>query len=331
MVAITSTMTVSKAVEVLQKHNLSSHALTQVTDIALAGASNFRKQPKGYSGLDGARKLLNDMIFESMTKYDAEIAKCTEYYSKQCAAMEQCRGQIAASNYIAANSRALILDSQATINICEVDIPTKKLELKQHLLKCKHELNKLNTRLKIVMGDIAVMTMILEMTDCEKKLVQVEQLSLLHCTDQCTKKSFIEFNHDGLQQKINKLQSSVSHGLMQDTFADLFEGIEGLESTEFLQTASLVSPIINKTNFSNPPVPRTAVPTNPCTDPNKGAPSVADKRAAKCTLGPSPQCYKLQERFLLIQAGIEDERDQLLEEIQMLEHYCEETKHTLET
>jgi len=34
---------------------------------------------------------------------------------------------------------------------------------------------------------------------------------------------------------------------------------------------------------------------------------------------------------LLIQSGIEDERDELLEEIAMLEHYCEETKQTLET
>merc|ERR1719236_141391 len=42
-------------------------------------------------------------------------------------------------------------------------------------------------------------------------------------------------------------------------------------------------------------------------------------------------CYKLQERFLLIQAGIQDERDELLEEIAMLEHFCEETKKTLET
>merc|ERR1719310_1043541 len=142
--------------------------------------------------------------------------------------MEQARGEIAAANYVAANSRALILDSQAVINKCEVDIPTKKLELKEHLAKCKSELAKMNTRLKIVMGDIAVMTMILEMTDCEKKLVQMEKLALLHCTDQCTKKSFIEFNHDGLQQKLNGLKSSLSHELMQDTFKDLFEGIESL-------------------------------------------------------------------------------------------------------
>merc|ERR1740138_1562321 len=126
------------------------------------------------------------MIYESMSKYDAEIAKCTEYYSQQCAAMEACRGQIAASNYIAANSRALILDSQAIINTCEVDIPTRKLELKNHLVKCKTELAKLNARLKIVLGDIKIMTMILEMTDCEKKLMQMKNFALLHCKDECT-------------------------------------------------------------------------------------------------------------------------------------------------
>merc|ERR1719482_1879856 len=170
-------MTPSKAMEVLKKSTSATPQLLQVAGMALGNHNNLRKQPgKGYSGLDGARNLLNDMIYESMTKYDAEIAKCTDYYSRQCAAMEACRGQIAASNYIAANSRMLILDSQATINKCEVDIPATKLELKQHLLKCKHELIKLNTRLKIVMGDIAVMTTILEMTDCEKKLVQMNNL-----------------------------------------------------------------------------------------------------------------------------------------------------------
>merc|ERR1719506_529448 len=330
MTALMSSMSSAEAMQVLEHSKSSTSELLQAANMALGKQRSLRKQPKGYSGIDGARKLLNDMIYESMSKYDAEIAKCTDYYSRQCAAMEACRGQISASNYIAANSRMLLLDSQAKINRCEIDIPTMKLELKQHLLKCKHELHKLNTRLKIVMGDIAVMTMILKMTDCDKKLVQMENFNLLHCTDQCTKKSFIEFNHEGLQEKINKLQSSLSHDLMTDTFADMFEGIKSLESTEFLQMQSLQSPVVNKTRFSNPPMPRTQVPGNPCNDPDAGAPSAADKRAAKCTIKKSPQCYKLQERFLLIQSGIEDERDELLEHISMMEHLCEETKQTLE-
>merc|ERR1719491_1763460 len=173
--------------------------------------------------------------------------------------------------------------------------------------------------------------MILEMTDCEKKLVQMEQLALLHCTDQCTKKSFVEFNHEGLQAKVNKLQSSLSQELMTDTFKDMFEGIESLESVEFMQTDAHQSPIVNKTKFNNPPTPKTKVPGNPCTDPNKGAPSPEDKRAAKCTIKKSPQCYKLQSRFLMIQGGIQDEADQLKDDISKLEGFCAETAKTLET
>merc|ERR1719247_3898843 len=115
---------------------------------------------------------------------------------------------------------------------------------------------------------------------------------------------------------------------MKDTFADLFEGVESLESAEFLQISS--SQIPNKTQFNNPPMPRTEVPGNPCNDPDMGAPSAADKRAAKCTIKKSPQCYKLQERFLLIQSGMEDERDNLLEQISQLEQDCEQIKKTLE-
>jgi len=324
-------MSIPKAVQVLRKSSFNSPALAQVTNMALSGRGHLRKQPKGYSGIDGARKLLNDMIFESMSKYDAEIAKCTEYYAGQCAAMEACRSKISAANYVAANSRALILDSQAMINRCEVDIPTRKYELKQHNMKCAHEIQKMNTRLKIVMGDIAIMTMILEMTDCEKKLLQMKSFALLHCKDKCTHKTFIQFNHKGLQDKVDKLKGVTSLGLMKSTFNDLFDGIEGLESIELVQTGRRQMPIANKTQFNNPPVPRTEVPANPCNDPNAGAPSDADKRAAKCTIKKSPQCYKLQERFLLIQAGIQDERDELMEQIAKMEAQCEEIKKTLET
>jgi hypothetical protein len=328
---IMRSMSVPKAVGVLQKGHSSNAALMQATNLALAGNTHLRKQPKGYSGIDGARALLNDMIYESLFKYDAEIAKCTEFYSQQCAQLEICRGHISAANYVAANSRALILDAQATINQCEVEIPTKKLELKQHNLKCEHELKKLNDRLKIVMGDIAIMTTILEMTDCEKSLAQMRKFSLLRCEDECTKKSFVMFDHKGLQSAVDKLKSKMSQELMTDTFKDLFDGLKGLETMGLLHVSSKQTPLVNKTQFNNPPVPRTEVPGNPCNDPNMGAPSAADKKAAKCTIKKSPQCYKLQERFLLIQAGMEDERDDLLEQISALENFCEETKKTLET
>jgi len=336
MASITSTMSATKAWQVLQKNNLTTPALIKMTSQLHGKQSNLRKAastpaPTGYAAVDGARDLLNDMIYESFKKYDEEITRCTEGYSQHCAAMETCRGQIAAANFVAAESRALILDSQKTINKAQVDIPTGKLELKTHQEKCKTQLQRMRTRLKIVQGDIAVLTSILKMTDCDKKFVQMDTLALLHCQDPCTKKTFVTSNQESLKQKVSQLQSSVSHGLMQDTFKDLFEGIVGLESVDFLQLDAHQTPLINKTQFNNPPLPRTEVPLNPCTDEAGGAPTMAHKGKAKCTIAASPQCYKLQERFLLIQAGVKDERDNLLMEISSSEESCAETTQTLQT
>merc|ERR1719272_510934 len=332
MSAIMSSMSPTKARQVLETNNLTTPALIEITNHLQGKQSNLRKPATtGYSGVDGARKLLNDMIHESMVKYDEEISSCTEFYAQQCGAMEDCRGQIAASNFLAADSREWILDAQSTISTCQVDIPTRKLQLKQHKGKCKDEASRAKTRLKIVQGDIEVLTSILKMTDCDKKLLQMEKLSLLHCQDPCTKKSFVTFNQDSLKQKVSQLQSSVSHGLMQDTFNDLFQGIVGLESVEFLQLDEHQSPVINKTNFSNPPLPRTVVPGDPCTSKAAGAPTYEHKRKAKCTIRKSPQCYKLQERFLLIQAGVKDERENLLSEIEFTKEACDETAKTLQS
>merc|ERR1740138_23711 len=219
MASIMESMSTENAWHVLEKHNLTTPALLQIASDLLA-KGNLRKQPKGYAGLEGARKMLNDMIFESLSKYDAEIAKCTDYYATQCAGMEACRGQIAASNFIAANSRSLILDAQARINRCEVDIPTRKLELKLHNEKCARERKKMNARLTIILGDIEIMVVILKMTDCDaKSFIQKKKMDVLRCLDPCTKKNFITFKEDRLKQQISKLRSSRSNELVQETFA----------------------------------------------------------------------------------------------------------------
>jgi len=147
------------------------------------------------------------MIHESMTKYDAEISKCTDYYSKQCALMEVARGEISAANFVAANSRALILDAQAVINQMTKDIPATKQELKAHSLQCKTQLHKMNERLKVLMGDIAVMTMILKMSDCDAKgFVQTHQLGMMQCRDECTQKDYVTFDQSQLQSEMDLLK-----------------------------------------------------------------------------------------------------------------------------
>merc|ERR1740138_609920 len=75
---ITKSLTIPKAIELLHQGTFANASgLEQIAGLMMGGQLRA-KQPSGYSGIDGARKLLNDMIFESLSKYDAEIAKCEE-------------------------------------------------------------------------------------------------------------------------------------------------------------------------------------------------------------------------------------------------------------
>jgi len=344
---ISKSLTLTKAVCALE-HSVfnSSTPLKKITGF-LTGEKKLRQN--GFGGLDGARKLLNGMIYEAASKYDAEIARCTKYYAEQCALMEIARGQISAANFVAATARALILDSNANIDQCTKDIPITKQELKDHNSKCKSELGALNKHLRIVMGDIAIMTMILEMSDCEAKLLQTSQWSMRRCTNECTNQSYVVFDHEGIQKQLDQLKFPGSRDLTEKTIAQMFDE-ENEDKPALIQFKTNQKPDFDgladmcgdgdpknnpelkepvKTPEVRPPVGKTEVPQNPCTDPNQGAPSAANKRAAKCTLKQVPQCFKLQQRFLQIQGEIADARDDLMDQIASLERDCKEVENSL--
>merc|ERR1719454_1544996 len=119
----------------------------------------------------------------------------------------------------------------------EVAIPSKKWDLKEHNAQCEKELARLHARLKIVMGDIEVMTTILKMTDCDANkngafMQNAANLDVMKCSDACTKKSFIAFNDKVLQDKVSKIKSKFGKDLVQDTFGALFDGIKDLQTVE---------------------------------------------------------------------------------------------------
>merc|ERR1719375_103879 len=139
---------------------------------------------------------------------------------------------------------------------------------------------------------------------------------------------------------------------MQETFADMFEGVKAMQSLEFLQLGADVffdqpdtsqyrrkTVNVNKdgrnvsmSKFLNPPLPRTDKPVDPCTDyAEAGKPTATDKAKGlnKCSISKSPQCYKLQERFLLIQSGIRDEEGALKSDLEKLIAMCKDTRDSL--
>merc|ERR1719450_1913701 len=95
------------------------------------------------------------------------------------------------------------------------------------------------------------------MTDCEKKSMM--QVRPLHCNKDpsCPQESFVTFQDEKLRQQVSHLQSKLSHELMHNTFKDLFAGIQSMTSVE---SDDDEEPKVKKTEFNNPPVPRTKVP-----------------------------------------------------------------------
>merc|ERR1719253_627893 len=159
-----------------------------------------------------------------------------------------------------------------------------------------------------------------------------KKTTLLKCESQCTKNKFITFDDKPLAKQIDKLQSKQARSLFTEILGDLVP--DAGATAVFIQgEAYFNQPAAKDANVTKPNLPatpRTDVPANPCSDPNAGAPSAADKAAAKCTLGKAA-CYKLQERFMLIQSGIMDERDTVQESLKTLEDHCEELDETLST
>lgn len=117
----------------------------------------------------------------------------------------------------------------------EVGIPTTKVVLLQHFLECKQEVDKMNSRLKLVDWDFAIMAMCLEMSDWGKRVLQLEQLALLYSVDACTRASFGTFDNDALEQKVSQLGTFGTQAHVKESLSDFLVGIEALESVELVE------------------------------------------------------------------------------------------------
>merc|ERR1719235_272016 len=229
MAAMMKTMSLDKAKSILKKANKTLPSLLQTNNAVLRG--NRGVDP--YAELDSAKQLLNDMIYEAAEKYDEEIQGCTDFYSVQCSALEKGQSDLLAGNYIAASSRTLMSAASATIERCRDENRETTSVLADHKAQCKRQIGDINSRLKVVLGDIEVLTRILQMTDCKEP---TSLLQLKHCKDECDR-SIVQFSQDAIQEKVSALQSQFTRGLLHDTMTDLVSGIEGLESLSLLQTA----------------------------------------------------------------------------------------------
>jgi hypothetical protein len=72
----------------------------------------------------------------------------------------------------------------------------------------------------------------------------------------------------------------------------------------------------NMANFTSPPAPYAEIPANPCDGITFDD---ADHQGnVECSVSSNPQCHALQAKFLEIQIGVEDRRDDLQDELQKM-------------
>lgn len=324
MAALESNMTLHEAYAILRRSPQASEKLLPLVSRqqhlgksskhAFLG-TDAKANPKGYSGVDKARGMLNSMLSEVENKYDIEELRCQNFFNAQCSLMEQCREDIAAQNSAAANARERILASQGNINHAEVELPRLNHERATNERTCYHEITDLKDALQIVLDDIAVMTNVLEMTDCDaNKASFIQDMRVVHC--QCGNNTVVEFHHPDLNQSVAKFKSQ--------TIRDAV-----LASLQSLLHQDQAPDLSNVSNFTNPPVPQTEIPPNPCVG-IKFDDAASEGKGGSCSLSTNPQCYKIQGKFLDIQSGIEDKRDILQEELAKTEKDCKDVKETLD-
>merc|ERR1719310_1509697 len=272
----------------------------------------------GYSGVDKAKNMLNEMIQETQAKYDLEIQTCCDYDQTQSALIEGARQDISNFNAEAAEARKEVLDAQDHIEICEKKLPELTDELPIHNRECNEEATNLRAQLAIIDEDLRVMNIILGMLKCDKDSNGASLLIFSNCVDKCTGESFVDFKHADMANLASDLKSNVTKQLLSDTLADVDEQdpLPELPAANVTTTTTWGPAELGE---------RTLTRSGPCK-----TPVPEDKRTGKCSMDKSPNCERLQEKFMYIQSGIQDKRDEIQAQLDALLLQCKETRTNLE-
>jgi len=267
----------------------------QAEYLAQPGAGPTPSPDAGYAGVDKAVTMVNEMITEVEENHDGTTQFCKGEFEDLCSQMEDCREAIAVANSDAADARACILNQQKTINENEELVPRLRENLRMTEDNCHRQREELEDTLKIVLADIEVMKSVLKMTECSSTPAETKA-DVTGFTQ--LRKGEMTFKHlrdvSQLANLTDKLQSEKMKTQLLVALQS-FVREEPMESTV--------------TKFENPSLPQEPIPGNPC----EGITFDAGGEAG-CKID-GPKCWKLQDKFLLIQGGIIDERDRLTAEL----------------
>jgi len=246
----------------------------------------------GYGGVQKGQDMLNQMIQETLEKLDLEQQTCAAFIKAQTHQIWLTNQYIRMYDAAASGGRENILAAQTEIERLSKLLPQLQSTLAQHIRKCTADIAGLEAELKIVLGDIEVMSSILKLTKCSQAL-----LSLSHVM---------------LRRGAAKVSSPQTRQLLGDGLDEACTDKIPLEapSDAFVQTSEIPLPATT-----------TLAPAPDDTD---------DKAAARCTLSQN-NCKRLRDKFLKIQSGITAKRDELMAELNMVKKHCDDEKNNMDS
>jgi len=307
-------MTVEQAMELMQKNNQSS-TLMSLLEEAMSSkvgkvqehSSNLRAQKTqpatGYSGVAGAVGMVNEMIQEVNQDHDLETQHCKGEFSTMCSQMEDCRGGIAVANGDAADARACILNQQRIINENEQTLPRTREDLRTTENTCHQQRTELEKTLTVVLADIEVMKAVLKMTACEETTPEKVKAMMMQVSDKHAAFAQLK-DFNGIVNASAEFQNPMMK-------RKLFAALQAYVTEEPMMSGKV-------TNFENPPLAQEPIPGNPC----DGITFDAGGEGGCKIPSSGAKCWKLQDKFLLIQGGIIDEKDRLNDELETLNENC---------
>lgn len=228
--------------------------------------------------------------------------------------MEMLRSGVTDSNADAAEARGGVIGAQGEIGTATTQMisATAELEHKKHL--CSQEVDFLKAQLSVVLGDIEVMASVLEAASCET--LPGETTLLVQCSH-CNNAIYLQ--HDKVAKLLGKLQSPFAKQYVQNSLGMSFRDSLG-EKQPLALAQEGVERLRTRTTFAVVPIPVGGVNTS---DVPLAPEKYTCQPTTKCTIGSNPNCQKLKDRFLAVQAGIVDKRDELQEKISDTQKECE--------
>jgi len=287
-------------------------------------------KPKGYAAVAGARDMLNEMMNDAMAKLDNEVETCGTYNRETLVLLEEIRQDVASFNSQAAEARGRVLKAQSVIAFCNLKLPQIEEELEQHNAECKREESGLNSQIEIVKADLDVMGSILGIIGTCDEASAAGLIQCRHCRK--SGEGYVMLQDDSLQPLLNKLKSADARKVVQQSLGELYDestedaepvaltqlqvgtlrgGRQDPSDEEFITSMGNDSEALNISEVPEETTPVDCMPTN------------------KCTLGKG-SCPKVRDRFLYIEAGIQDMLEQLKDDLAELLKNCEDNRLVME-